>query len=643
MSKEYLKQWRRNHNMVRDLLTDSSYDDQSEGDNLGNHALEQSVLNLPVQEDELDSTVCSLESEFSPDFSSSDEDLLNDFDFDLVIDEDKNENLSADLGAWAVRNRCTRSTINELLSILQHHGLNELPKDSRTLLKTPRFVKTSSKCGGDYVYFGLASGMSRVLSEYPKFSFTADNIDLKVNVDGLPLYKSSKTQLWPILCMFGNLPPFIVAIFCGCKKPDDLEEFMFDFLQEYSKLIETGFVHENKTYNVKIKVLICDAPARQFLKCIKSHNGYFACERCTVEGTWEGRVVFHSLDSPLRNDEDFNDFAYKEHQLRRSVLTDVGIQCIQDFSLDYMHLVCLGVVKRLLLFLKEGPRVCRLSPSQLSLISDKLQNFSGMMPSEFARQPRRLDEVKRWKATEFRQFLLYTGPVVLRNVVSESFYIHFLTLSVAIRIMLDSSSSKRLEYLPYAQELLNYFVAKAKDLYGPTFAAYNVHSLIHLHQDVSYFETSLDHLSCFPFENYLQVLKKFVRKSQNPLSQIVKRVAELENNATSYSHKIVVTTASNRSKDCWFMLQNGEFACVKEQQCENNMFVCDVIRPNQIDNFFSEPCDSKVLDLGIVRNQNMQTKRKLIPRSSFKRKVVCLPYNRGFVLAPLVHDVSWNT
>lgn len=46
-----------------------------------------------------------------------------------------------------------------------------------------------------------------------------------------------------------------------------------------------------------------------------------------------------------------------------------------------------------------------------------------------------LDDIDRWKATEFREFLLYTGPVVLRSVVSEEFYGHFLILHVAMSIL----------------------------------------------------------------------------------------------------------------------------------------------------------------------------------------------------------------
>lgn len=79
-----------------------------------------------------------------------------------------------------------------------------------------------------------------------------------------------------------------------------------------------------------------------------------------------------------------------------------------------MHLVCLGVVKRILLLLKNGPAQCKLSMRQIKDISDQLLSYCGKLPSDFARQPRSLLEMDRWKATEFRQFLLYTRPLVLK-------------------------------------------------------------------------------------------------------------------------------------------------------------------------------------------------------------------------------------
>ena len=62
---------------------------------------------------------------------------------------------------------------------------------------------------------------------------------------------------------------------------------------------------------INLHAFVSDAPARKFLKCVKSHTGYFGCERCTVEGSYElGRVVFDDIDSLLRDDVSFEQAIY---------------------------------------------------------------------------------------------------------------------------------------------------------------------------------------------------------------------------------------------------------------------------------------------------------------------------------------------
>ena len=39
------------------------------------------------------------------------------------------------------------------------------------------------------------------------------------------------------------------------------------------------------------------------------------------------------------------------------------------------------------------------------------------MKSKFTRRSRLLTEIERWKATKFRQFVLYTGPLALKSVI----------------------------------------------------------------------------------------------------------------------------------------------------------------------------------------------------------------------------------
>lgn len=50
-------------------------------------------------------------------------------------------------------------------------------------------------------------------------------LELLVNIAGLPLFKSSGLQLWPILYMLQDSGVFPVAIFCGNSKPDCWKDY----------------------------------------------------------------------------------------------------------------------------------------------------------------------------------------------------------------------------------------------------------------------------------------------------------------------------------------------------------------------------------------------------------------------------------
>ena len=158
----------------------------------------------------------------------------------------------------------------------------------------------------------------------------------------------------------------------------------------------------------------------------------------------------------MHTDEKFNNFGYPLHQEALTPLVEIVDSCISQISLDYIHLVCLGVMRRILHHLMKGPRICRHAQQQIQLISDNLVNLNGKLPSEFSRQPRSLDLIDRWKATEFREFILYTGPLVLKDILHEEYYFHFLTLHCVMRILLSPDDTRN-EYMDFAKNLLSYF------------------------------------------------------------------------------------------------------------------------------------------------------------------------------------------
>ena len=451
----YYKNWRKRTAEVLALAEDSSSEDADQM-LLAQSSDDEAASFSNSAEDNIVDYDC-YDSDAIPVSSDSDTTTEDFYTAEGDSDGETVPDLSGEVAAWATSNGCKRSTVNEILGIMRRQGLR-LPKDARTLLKTPKKVATTEKCGGHYAYFGIASGILKILAQNP--GYREDSVDISLNIDGVPLFKSSNLQMWPILCNFHNFPPFIIALYCGDMKPNSDEEYLCDLIKELQQLQEDGIVHGEKTLPLTVKSFICDAPARAFLKCTKNRNAYFSCERCTIRGTYDGRVVLGATEpTAVERDEDkFSQVGYKDHQVGKSPLIAAGIPCVRGFALDYMDLVCLGVVRRMLHWMKEGPQTCRLSYRQRSEISEHLQTLNGKLPSEFARQPRSILELDRWKATELRQFLLYTGPLVLRKVISGTVYRHFLRLMVAMIFLLNADDQERNNLLGYVRELILSFV-----------------------------------------------------------------------------------------------------------------------------------------------------------------------------------------
>lgn len=83
----------------------------------------------------------------------------------------------------------------------------------------------------------------------------------------------------------------------------------------------------------------------------------------------------------------------------------------------------------------SGKLIIRISAKNISILSEQLERATSLWPQEFNRKPRGLHELKMWKATESRQFLLYLGPTVLIPWLSKKMYKHFLLLHASIFIL----------------------------------------------------------------------------------------------------------------------------------------------------------------------------------------------------------------
>ena len=594
------------------------------------------------------------------------------------FEREMEDTLNNKIARIAIKHRLTHSSVNDILRLFRDIG-HDVNLDARTILRTPQ-----EACDESFEHFGLIRGIAKKIRN--GVSSDTHQLKLQISIDGIPLYHSSTIQFWPILGRILNCTdcrPFVISVYCGPTKPPDLHAFLSPFLEEIKMLENNSLTVDGRSYCVVLKNVICDTPARSFIKMIKPHTGLYGCERCDQRGEKNFGMTFPSMNSTLRDNSSFRRQASKPHHQGKSPFTKIlSLDMINGFPLDYMHLVCLGVMKKLLLLWrgekntavselsrrqqvrkkdskKAMDRVHRLSQEQLGIINRRIVETSKQFPSEFHRKGRPLDVLEHWKAVEFRTFLLYSGPVVLKHVLDDENYEHFLYLHAAIRILCSPSLSN--EQINYADHCLKYFVNKFGIIYGTYQLSYNVHNLIHLANECIFQHGPLDSFSAFPFESYLGQLKSLLRGTRRPLAQLKRRLCEIDyhesakdpiiTNESSFSLNAL---KSNSNNDSFLMIDRSEVLYVT---AISNLNVTGILLPLNVHNrrytnFFDEPLEASNLHIYMsdvdFRDYNEQP--TTLPLSNCKNLVKCVSImtsNDEFddaeevkmVLFPLLHNL----
>lgn len=86
------------------------------------------------------------------------------------------------------------------------------------------------------------------------------------------------------------------------------------------------------------------------------------------------------------------------------------------------------------------------------------------VPTNITRLPRKLKDRSFWKASEFRNFLLYYAPYILKDILPVRFYKHFLLLSESV-YCLNSNSINQDELFGCGLKL-DHFLKDFERLYG---------------------------------------------------------------------------------------------------------------------------------------------------------------------------------
>ncbi|CAI6371100.1 unnamed protein product [Macrosiphum euphorbiae] len=575
---------------------------------------------------------------------------------------------------WAVRHRSnmTIELIEDLLKILRTENCyNNLPKSAAGLLKSKSYIdikimKSLKNTNGSYAYFGVGEGLKTIVTD----TYTENSIRLLFNIDGLPLYNNSNQQFWPILGLILHdqyeLKPFIIAVYSGDSKPQNVNDFLMEFIEEIKTLVLNGLMINQKKFEIEIVGFSCDTPARSFLKQCKGHGGFYACERCETRGkTNNKKRVYPSMNSRLRTKRSFTRQSQKEHHLEfRSLLLDIpDFDPIKSVFLDSMHLLYLGIMKWLLQqwlgTTKKVNRRCRLSRCNIQRLNSNLKVITRFVPKEFQRKKYDLNEWKHWKATQFRFFLLYCGSLVLYDILPKKMYQHFLLLVVACRILNDPKLC--ISHANYARELLRKFFELLPSFYGSDSQIMNSHNLIHLADDVEHAETNQSAISAFTFENYLGKIKRLIKGRNNSLAQLVRRVSEqkacmetVKKNAINkkqsliinHEHENEISLKSVTLRGVEFSksrpnnivkLDSGEILSISNiREGEQNINFYGFTFKT-VSNVFKFPCESS--KIGIEKLGQLSRRERIFSLDNIDKKCVLFENESETFTVTLLHDL----
>ncbi|XP_058810388.1 LOW QUALITY PROTEIN: uncharacterized protein LOC131675428 [Phymastichus coffea] len=488
--------------------------------------------------------------------------------------------------------------------------------------------------------------------------------------------KSTAKTLWPMLCsdkLGKNV--YIVGIFNGCSKPEDSDEFLKFFIEEAKNFVNNGITILKTHYDVIIDGIICDAPAKAYILGVKCHSGYSSCTKCEIVGQMKKCVCFPGGISTLREDAKFNEFAYSDEDKKKiikkksslSKIPKLGL--VSQVPLDPMHLVFLGVCRKLFLIWLFARLSCKLPAYVINRISAAMITLADYIPYEFARKPRSFKDIKFFKATEWRQILLYIGIIVLKDNVSPAIYNHFVVLHVAISIFSNPLMCKYNSWIDYGEKLLCMFVPTFQKLYGRRYVSHNVHGLYHLANDVRRYG-ELDTFSAFRFENFIGRIKNLIHNGNRPLQQISRRLTEIENRKSKefymcndnipifkqqhhtgpvadqptdvlqYKVGIFDTFKINcdDDKNSYVYVNHQHIVKVLNIVCNNKDYCIVGKKLDILGPVYTQPLSSSQLGINVVQ-KNDSASPECWKIDDITTKVLILPYKQVKVVFPILHTL----
>ena len=378
-----------------------------------------------------------------------------------------------------------------------------------------------------------------------------DNYSYIWNGDGLRLTRTSNEEAFPIYIRLNELPPiirqkyiFLAGIWVDRQAPN-MNLLLDKFVQQANRLSLDG-VHwttsngENKQSRFVPFCCTADSKARCQVLFMTEPTGHHACGFCNHEGVqargikfpnWPANAPHQNLPEPMSRThativqdmlQAANEGPVNGFKGPSQIMNLDHFDMKEGFSTDDLHPVFVGVVKDYMEELFEGDTINIGTDRNIAIINRRWKAIK--LPTSISRKPRDIKTWKKWRGTEFKNFLFYGLPClegigVLR--VDPRPLENLQRLAEAVFNLSKDSISE--EDLLVAEENLMIFSVQFEDIFGVEKMKFNVHMLLHLVEVVRLLGNLWVHTT-LNFESWNHRLKDFVTSSNGAVDQVSYRL-----------------------------------------------------------------------------------------------------------------------
>ena len=366
----------------------------------------------------------------------------------------------------------------------------------------------------------------------------ATDYTLCLNSDGFQINSTSKTEPWPLYLVINELPYKVrfsmrylvfLGIYYGKKHPN-LNKILKQAIDPQIDIFKRGITFNGSVHIFRIIYASLDKPARASLMEMTSHSSLLGCIFCLqrmvtleVNGKKHKTFPIDNALSLLREDDDFIATGIScditsESQYGQKAST--FLENFQEFKpvssqiIDLMHCLYGGCVKKICMLLfdfkyRNKPFSCHSRLASINAIISSLRP-----PSHFITRIRSFNNINFFRSHEYTSFILFYGPIILKEFVSQEQYDNLILLAKIAFICSRSSLNETLIII--LEETIKYFLASFQSIYGREFLTINFHELIHIPNNIRN-NGSIFNLSCFGFENFNKLLKQSIHGIKSDL------------------------------------------------------------------------------------------------------------------------------